>query len=90
MKKILDDFKIPMDSPMSTIVATEAPSASRSSSGFRLAMLLPGALVTFFLILFALGLVLFLAFRGNDGSLLGAGFTLANFITVRPIRSTGR
>ena len=45
-------------------------------------MLLPGALVTFLLILFALGLVVFLALRGNDGSLLGAGFTLANFVTV--------
>jgi spermidine/putrescine transport system permease protein len=78
----LDDFKMPMGSPMSTIVATEAPAATRSASGFRLAMLVPGALVTFFLILFALGLVLFLAFRGNDGSLLGAGFTFANFTTV--------
>ena len=66
---------------MSTIVATQAPEA-RSPSGFRFAMLLPGALVTFLLILFALGLVLFLAFRGNDGSLLGAGFTVANFVTV--------
>ncbi|UVK44255.1 ABC transporter permease [Mesorhizobium sp. AR07] len=66
---------------MSTIVATQAPKA-RSSSGFRVAMLLPGALVTFLLILFALSLVLFLAFRGNDGSLLGAGFSLANFATV--------
>ncbi|PTE09611.1 ABC transporter permease [Mesorhizobium helmanticense] len=64
---------------MSTFVATEPP---RTSPGFRLAMLLPGGLVTFFLILFALGLVLFLAFRGNDGSLLGAGFTLANFAMV--------
>jgi len=66
---------------MSTIVATQAPEA-RSPSGFRFAMLLPGALVTFLLILFALGLVLFLAFRSNDGSLLGAGFTVANFVTV--------
>lgn len=66
---------------MSTIVATQAPEA-RSSSGFRVAMLLPGALVTFLLILFALGLVLFLAFRNNDGSLLGTGFSLANFATV--------
>ncbi|MFD2057487.1 ABC transporter permease [Mesorhizobium calcicola] len=66
---------------MSTIVATQAPEA-RSSSGFRVAMLLPGALVTFLLILFALGLVFFLAFRGNDGSLLGTGFSLANFATV--------
>jgi len=45
-------------------------------------MLLPGALVTFLLILFALGLVLFLAFRGNDGSLLGVGLTVENFVTV--------
>ncbi|RUX94159.1 MULTISPECIES: ABC transporter permease [unclassified Mesorhizobium] len=66
---------------MSTLVATSAPEA-RSSQGFRVAMLLPGALVTFLLILFALGLVLLLAFRTNDGSLLGAGFTVANFVTV--------
>jgi spermidine/putrescine transport system permease protein len=67
---------------MSTIVVTQPLPESRSSPGFRFAMLLPGALVTFFLILFALGLVLFLALRANDGSLLGAGFTLANFATV--------
>ncbi|CAN7346011.1 ABC transporter permease [Mesorhizobium caraganae] len=67
---------------MSSIVASEAPAGSGSSRGFRFAMLLPGGLVTFFLILFALGLVLFLAFRGNDGSLLGVGFTAGNFITV--------
>lgn len=45
-------------------------------------MLAPGALVTFVLILFALGLVVFLGFRVNDGSLTGAGFTFANFVTV--------
>ncbi|MER9404243.1 ABC transporter permease [Mesorhizobium caraganae] len=67
---------------MSSIVASEAPAGSGSSRGFRFAMLLPGGLVTFFLILFALGLVLFLALRGNDGSLLGVGFTAGNFITV--------
>ena len=67
---------------MSTIVVSEAPAGSGSSRGFRFAMLLPGGLVTFFLILFALGLVLFLALRGNDGSLLGDGFTADNFITV--------
>ena len=67
---------------MSSIVATEAPAEFGSSRGFRFAMLLPGGLVTFFLILFALGLVLFLALRGNDGSLLGAGITADNFITV--------
>jgi spermidine/putrescine transport system permease protein len=67
---------------MATALATSNPSQSRSSIGFRLGMLLPGALVTFFLILFALALVIFLAFRGNDGSLLGAGFTVSNFLTV--------
>ncbi|MBZ9797463.1 ABC transporter permease [Mesorhizobium sp. ES1-4] len=66
---------------MSTPAAAQM-SEARSSSGFRFAMLLPGALVTFLLILFALGLVLFLAFRGNDGSLLGSGFGLANFAAV--------
>jgi spermidine/putrescine transport system permease protein len=67
---------------MSTLVAAAEVPEARSSSGFRLAMLLPGALVTFLLILFALGLVLFLAFRGNDGSLLGVGLTVENFATV--------
>lgn len=66
---------------MSSIVAAQAPEV-RSASGFRIGMLLPGALVTFLLILFALALVIFLAFRDNDGSLLGAGFTVANFATV--------
>ena len=45
-------------------------------------MLAPGAFVTFLLIVFALALVVFLAFRVNDGSLLGAGFTFLNFETV--------
>ena len=67
---------------MATAIATPDPSQSRSSIGFRAAMLLPGALVTFLLILFALALVIFLAFRSNDGSLLGAGFTVSNFVTV--------
>lgn len=60
------------------------PDLPRRSSvrGFRAAMLAPGALVTFCLILFALALVLFLAFRINDGSLLGAGFTVGNFATL--------
>lgn len=79
-----------MGNPMSTIVATQPLPESRFSPGFRLAMLLPGGLVTFFLILFALGLVLFLAFRGNDGSLLGAGFTLRISPRWRPTRCTGR
>ncbi len=63
-------------------MASSTAMSARSSPGFRAAMLLPGALVVFLLILFALGLVLFLAFRSNDGSLLGAGFTIANFSTV--------
>lgn len=63
-------------------VAASPPTRSWSLSSFRAAMLLPGALVTFFLILFALALVIFLAFRSNDGSLLGAGFTVSNFLTV--------
>jgi spermidine/putrescine transport system permease protein len=56
-----------------------------SASGgrlFRAVMLLPGAFAAFVLILFSLALVLFLAFRSNDGSLLGAGATLANFTAV--------
>ncbi|KAA3450713.1 spermidine/putrescine ABC transporter [Mesorhizobium sp. SARCC-RB16n] len=67
---------------MSTLAANQPLPEFRSSPVFRFTMLLPGALVTFLLILFALGLVLFLALRGNDGSLLGAGFSLSNFITV--------
>jgi spermidine/putrescine transport system permease protein len=78
----LADFKNRAASTVATAIATPAPQHTRSSAGFRLGMLLPGALVTFFLILFALGLVLFLAFRVNDGSLLGAGFTVSNFLTV--------
>lgn len=39
---------------------------------------LPGTLVTCTLVLFALGLVLFLSLRVNDGQLLGTAFTLDN------------
>ena len=53
-----------------------------SPTGFQIGMLLPGAVVTFVLILFALGLVVFLGFRVNDGSLTGAGFSLTNFVTI--------
>src|SRR5262245_3856636 len=49
---------------------------------FRAAMQAPGSIVTFLLILFALGLVGFLAVRVNDGSLLGAGFTTSNLGAV--------
>lgn len=39
---------------------------------------LPGTLVTCTLVLFALGLVLFLSLRVNDGQVLGSAFTLSN------------
>ena len=65
------------------MASAQPSSASRAASfAFRLGLFLPGGLVTFCLVLFALGLVVFLAFRVNDGSLLGAGFTLANMVTV--------
>src|SRR6476659_8110246 len=45
-------------------------------------MLAPGAIVAFLLIVFALALVCFLAFRVNDDSLLGTGFTTDNLAAV--------
>ncbi|MFC3941447.1 ABC transporter permease [Pseudomonas gingeri NCPPB 3146 = LMG 5327] len=39
---------------------------------------LPGGLITFTLILFALGLLLFMSLRVNDGQILGTAFTLDN------------
>lgn len=67
---------------MDGIARTATVAGGGSRAGFRFAMLLPGGLVTFFLVLFALGLVVFLGFRSNDGSLTGAGFSLANFIVI--------
>jgi spermidine/putrescine transport system permease protein len=64
---------------MSAIPTASIAPAGRSPIGFRVAMLLPGGLVTFVLILFALAMVLFLGFRVNDGSLTGTGFSLGNF-----------
>ncbi|MDL2410262.1 ABC transporter permease [Rhizobium calliandrae] len=49
---------------------------------FRGAMLSPGVIVTFALVLFAVSLVAFLSFRINDGALLGAGISVQNFVTV--------
>jgi len=49
---------------------------------FRGAMLTPGAIVTLVLVLFALCLVVFLSVRVNDGSLLGAGISAQNFLTI--------
>jgi spermidine/putrescine transport system permease protein len=64
-------------------VSRSGPETSKAAPfAFRAGMLLPGGLVTFVLILFALSLVVFLGFRVNDGSLTGAGFSLANFVTI--------
>src|SRR5262249_52906703 len=67
---------------MSAVAAVPPGKSSRSSFTFKAGMLLPGAAVTFFLVIFALCLLLFLAFRTNDGSLLGAGLTFGNFLTL--------
>lgn len=67
---------------MTEIAQTQPDVRSGSPTAFRLGMLLPGGLVTFVLVLFALALVVFLGFRSNDGSLTGAGFSLENFFTI--------
>jgi spermidine/putrescine transport system permease protein len=46
---------------------------------FQFGITAPGGLFVTVLVLFAFGIVLALSFRVNDGSLLGNGFTLANF-----------
>jgi spermidine/putrescine transport system permease protein len=53
-----------------------------SRAVFRAVLLTPGSFVAFVLILFSLALVLFLSLRVNDGSLTGAGATLANYVTI--------
>ncbi|WP_246697565.1 ABC transporter permease [Rhizobium sp. G21] len=53
-----------------------------SHAVFRAVLLTPGSFVAFVLILFSLALVLFLSLRVNDGSLTGAGVTLANYVTI--------
>ncbi|PZQ95727.1 MAG: spermidine/putrescine ABC transporter [Cereibacter sphaeroides] len=50
--------------------------------GFRVAMSLPGAVVTFGLVIFALLMVLILAFRINDGGLILGPMSLANFAGI--------
>lgn len=52
------------------------------SVSFRALLLTPGVIVTAFLIAYALGRLGVLAFRVNDGSLFGTGFTLANFAAL--------
>lgn len=67
---------------MTEIAHAQPRIAAGSQTGFRVGMMLPGGVVTFILILFALALVVFLGFRVNDGSLTGAGFSLDNFATI--------
>ena len=52
------------------------------SERFTFALNFPGALLTATLILFPLGLVLFLSLRVNDGALLNVDLTLSNLITA--------
>lgn len=66
---------------MMAIVGTERQGGGLRAV-FRAVMLTPGSFVAFVLILFSLALVLFLSLRVNDGSLTGAGVTLANYLTV--------
>jgi spermidine/putrescine transport system permease protein len=56
-----------------------ADRTGRTRRLFQVAMSAPGALIVSVLVLFALGIVLLLSFRTDDGSLLGGGFSLANF-----------
>lgn len=67
---------------MTEIAQTQPNVRSGSAAAFRIGMMLPGGLVTFVLVLFALALVVFLGFRSNDGSLTGAGFSLENFVSI--------
>lgn len=53
-----------------------------NGAGFLCAMSLPGALVTFGLVIFALALVLGLGFRVNDQGLLLGPLTLGNFAQI--------
>jgi spermidine/putrescine transport system permease protein len=53
-----------------------------SSRVFWFGMTAPGLLTALGLVLFPLGIVLFLAVRSNDGTFLGAGLTLVNFATA--------
>lgn len=61
---------------MSSLVAPNG--RRRPQTLFDAALNAPGAILGLVVVLFALGLVVVLGFRENDGSLLGRGFTLAN------------
>ena len=66
--------------PLSSLVTPV--SRRRPRSLFDLALNAPGAILGLVVVAFALGLVLLLGFRENDGSLLGHGFTLANIVAA--------
>jgi spermidine/putrescine transport system permease protein len=65
-----------------TVIEGMEQQRGASRAVFRAVLLTPGSLVAFVLILFSLALVLFLSLRVNDGSLIGAGATLANYVTI--------
>lgn len=56
-----------------------APPSRIRPSFFDTAINLPGAAVALGAVLFALGVLLLLSLRTNDGSMLGGAFTVANF-----------
>ncbi|WPO97872.1 ABC transporter permease [Pseudomonas sp. HR96] len=58
--------------------AAVAPSGRRASRRFDLFLNLPGGLITSTLILFTLGLLVYLSLRVNDGQIIGSAFTLDN------------
>jgi spermidine/putrescine transport system permease protein len=60
--------------------AASAPANTGRSRWFDLWLNLPGGLITLTLILFALGLLLFMSVRVNDGQILGSAFSLDNLI----------
>ena len=62
-----------------------APSSQKTGlreALFRAFMMVPGGVLGCGLIVFSLGLLVFLSLRHNDGSLLGVGITLQNFVTL--------
>ncbi|MCV3766786.1 ABC transporter permease [Rhizobium sp. TRM95796] len=65
-----------------TVIEETERHGGASRAVFRAVLLTPGSFVAFVLILFSLALVLFLSLRVNDGSLTGAGATLANYVTI--------
>jgi spermidine/putrescine transport system permease protein len=72
---------------VTSMTVASIPSVEMRESGrrpwlFRVAMMVPGTLITCVLVLFALGVVLVLSVRSNDGSLLGGAFTLEQFSTA--------